>query len=155
MPSAKQRVLIVEARFYEDITDELVKGATAVLEQNEYVYERISVPGVFEIPAAMRYAIRSMEVRAASKRYAGFVTLGCVIRGETDHYDHVCREASRSLMDLSVHYSVAHGFGVLTVENGDQAWARANVDGKNFGGRAAEACLRMIELKKQFRLVPQ
>ena len=103
MPSAKQRVLIVEARFYEDITDELVKGATAVLEQNEYVYERISVPGVFEIPAAMRYAIRSMEVRAASKRYAGFVTLGCVIRGETDHYDHVCREASRSLMDLSVH----------------------------------------------------
>ncbi len=155
MPSAKQRVLIIEARFYDDITDELIKGATTALEEQGYDYERIAVPGVFEIPSAMRYAIRAMEVRSASKRYAGFVTLGCVIRGETDHYDHVCREASRSLMDLSVNYSVAHGFGVLTVENMDQAWARAKVDQKNFGGRAAEACMRMMELKKQFRLVPR
>lgn len=153
--SEPSQILIVEARFYEDIADEMAKGAIQVLENNGMAYERLAVPGTFEIPAAIRFAIRSMEFRAATSRYAGFVALGCVIRGETDHYDHICRETSRALMDLSTTYSVALGFGVLTCETYEQAWARAAVDQKNKGADAAEACLRMMEVKQSLRLVPR
>lgn len=146
-------VLIVEARFYEDIADEIARGAIAELEKAGVAYDRISVPGTFEIPAAMRFAIRSMEAHALSRNYGGFIALGCVIRGETDHYDHICRETSRALMDLSVEQGVALGFGVLTCENREQAWARAAVDQKNKGADAALACLRMMELRREFRLV--
>ena len=153
MENERPRILIVEARFYEDIADELARGALEVIEKAGFDYERIEVPGVFEVPGAVRYAIRAMEAKALTRPYAGFVTPGCVIRGETDHYDHVCRESSRAMMDLAINHSIAHGFGVLTVENRDQAWVRAKVDQKNHGGRAAQACLRMIELKRKFRLV--
>jgi 6,7-dimethyl-8-ribityllumazine synthase len=149
----KPCVLIVEARFYEDIADELAKGTIAELDKADVAYERISVPGTFEIPAAIRFAMRSMETHASSTTYAGFIALGCVIRGETDHYDHICRETSRSLMDLAVEHGAALGFGVLTCENREQAWARAAVDQKNKGADAANACLRMMELQRQFRLV--
>ena len=91
------RVLIVEARFYQDIADELVKGAAQVLEPAGFGYDRIEVPGVFELPAAIKYAVKAMEFHSAPVNYVGFIALGCVIRGETDHYDHICREASRSL----------------------------------------------------------
>lgn len=90
-------ILIVEARFYGDIADELAKGAIAALEEAGVPYERLAVPGVFETPAAVSLAIRSAEAHS----YAGFIVLGCVIRGETDHYEHICREASRALMDIS------------------------------------------------------
>jgi len=153
MENDRPRVLIVEARFYDDIADELARGAIEVLDKAGCDYERIEVPGVFEVPGAVRFAIKAMEAKAVSKPFAGFITLGCVIRGETDHYDHVCRESSRAMMDLALDYTIAHGFGVLTVENRDQAWVRAKVDQKNHGGRAAEACLRMMELKKRFHLV--
>ena len=149
------RVLIVEARFYEDIADELARGATAVLDQAGVDYDRISVPGAFEVPAVIRFALRSMEIQTAQNRYGGFISLGCVIRGETDHYDHICRESSRALMDLATSFSVALGFGILTCESRDQAWARAAVDGKNKGADAANACLRMMEIKKLLRLTPQ
>jgi 6,7-dimethyl-8-ribityllumazine synthase len=148
------RILIVEARFYEDFADELVKGATQVLEPAGLSYDRIEVPGVFEIPAAIKYAVKAMESGTAQLNYAGFIALGCVIRGETDHYDHICREASRTLMDLTMDHSIAFGFGVLTCENGEQARVRADSTGdKNVGGKAATACIRMIELQKKFRLV--
>lgn len=147
------RVLIVEARFYDDIADELVRGAIVELEKAGVPYERINVPGAFEIPAAIRFAIRSMEVHASGRGYSGFVALGCVIRGETSHYDYVCGESARALMDLSTNYSVALGYGILTVENREQAWARASLDQKNKGADAANACLRMMELKKEFRLL--
>lgn len=153
MNNQNATVLIVESPYYADVADELAKGVIAELDKAGVAYDRISVPGVFEIPAAVRFAIRSMEVKSASTRYAGFITLGCVIRGETDHYDHICREASRALMDMSTHYSVAHGFGVLTCETHEQAMERARVDRKNKGKDAALACLRMMELKEQFRLV--
>ena len=146
-------ILIVEARFYDDIADELARGAIAELDKAGIAYERVSVPGTFEIPAAIRFALRSMEAHALSRNYAGFIALGCVIRGETDHYDHICRETSRALMDLSVNAGIALGFGVLTCENRDQAWARAAVDQKNKGADAAIACLRMMELQREFRLV--
>lgn len=150
------RLLIVEARFYTDIADQLAEGAIAAIEKAGCAHQRIAVPGVFEVPAAIRFAIRSMEVRATSQRYAGFVALGCVIRGETDHYDHICRESSRALMDLAVNHSVALGFGILTCDTDEQAYARCAPKGEhNVGGRAAEACLRMMALKQDMHLVPR
>ena len=148
----KPCVLIVEARFYGDIADQLVKGASAVMDEAGIGYERMVVPGVFEAPAAVRFAIRAMETHSATRNYAGFIALGAVIRGETDHYDHICREASRALMDISVQQSVALGFGILTCENKEQADQRADVARGNKGADAAEACLRMKELKKDLRL---
>ncbi len=148
-----QNILVIDSRFYEDISDQLCKGAIAVLDREGAPYETISVPGTFEIPAAVRFAIRSMEVRSAVSGYAGFIVLGCVIRGETDHYEHISRQTCRALMDLSVNYSIAMGFGILTCENREQAMDRAAVDRMNKGADAANACLRMIELKKTLRLV--
>ncbi len=146
------RVLIVEGRFYEDIADELAKGAIQALDDAGVSHERLAVPGAFELPAAIRYAIHSMEVGSASVRYSGFIALGCVIRGDTTHYDYVCRESARALMDLTTTYSIALGYGVLTCETRDQAWARAAVEQKNKGGDVARACLRMMEVKKHLRL---
>ena len=136
-------IMIVEARFYEDIADELVKGAIAALEAGGATYERHAVPGCFEIPAAIAFAERS------SKEIDGFVALGCVIRGETSHYDYVCSESARGLQDLAVGHHLAIGYGILTVENRDQAWARAAVDKGNKGRVAAEAALRMVALKRE------
>lgn len=153
MTAEKPRVLIVEARFYEDISDELSKGVIAVLDKAGVGYKRIEVPGTFEVPAAIRFAIRAMENDASAEKYDGFIALGCVIRGETDHYDHICREASRALMNMSLDHCAAMGFGILTCENRGQAWARAAVDRKNKGADAANACLRMMELKDDFKLV--
>ncbi|MEK9724109.1 MAG: 6,7-dimethyl-8-ribityllumazine synthase [Rhodospirillaceae bacterium] len=147
------RILIAEARFYPEIADQLVAGAVAVLDKAGFDHERLEVPGVFELPAAIRMALKSMEYHSGSSTYAGFMAFGCVIRGETDHYDHVCREASRALMDLSTQYAIALGFGVLTCENRAQAEYRADVNGKNKGGEAAEACLRMMDVKRHFRLI--
>ena len=149
----RQSILIVEARFYSDIADQLVAGAISALDGAEFEHERLKVPGVFELPAAICMALRSMECHSNSSPYAGFIAFGCVIRGETDHYDHVCRESSRALMDLATKNAIALGFGILTCEDRAQAESRAAVDGKNKGGEAAEACLRMIEVKRHFRLI--
>jgi 6,7-dimethyl-8-ribityllumazine synthase len=135
-------ILIVEARFYDDIADELVRGAEAALKQAGASWERLSVPGAFEIPVAIRMAI-------ARGGFDGYIALGCVIRGETTHYDYVCGESARALQDIAVDHQVPLGYGILTVENGDQAWARAGVDRKNKGGDAAAACLAMLAVKKR------
>src|SRR3954453_5846126 len=145
-------ILIVEARFYEDIADELVRGAIIELEQAGATYDRIAVPGAFEIPAAINFAIQAAEAGGTARRYDGYVALGCVIRGETTHYDYVCIESARGLQDLALRYSAAIGYGILTVENDDQAWARAKVDQKNKGGAVASACLDMVRLKRHFGL---
>lgn len=146
------RILIIEARFYDDIADHLVKGAVQELTAHGYGYKRIIVPGVLEIPAVLRFAVRSMELRATDMRFAGYVVLGCAIRGETDHYDHVAREAMTGVQRLVLDYSLAVGNGILTVNNRDQAMARARVDAKNLGGKSAKACLRMIDIKKEMGL---
>ncbi len=148
-------VLIVEARFYDDIADELAKGAIAALEAAGATYDRLEVPGAFELPAAIRMNIKAMELVGGRKRYDGYVALGCVIRGETSHYDYVCGECARGLMDLTLQYSLAIGFGVLTVENRDQAWARAATDQLDKGGTVAKAALRMIEVKREFGYFPR
>lgn len=148
-------LLIIEARYYERISDELARGAVAALEAAGATYDRLAVPGAFEIPAAIRMNIKAMELVGGRRRYDGYVALGCVIRGETSHYDYVCGECARGLMDLTLEFSVAMGFGVLTVENEAQAWARASVDQSNKGGVVADAALRMIEVKREFGYFPR
>ena len=147
-------VLIVEARFYEKVADELAKGAIAALAAAGATYERLEVPGAFELPAAIRMNIKAMELGNGCRYYDGYIALGCVIRGETSHYDHVCGECARGLMDLSLEFSLAIGFGVLTVENQEQAWARASIDQLDKGRAVANAALRMIEVKREFGCIP-
>ena len=148
-------IMVVEARFYGDVADELVNSAIAELDGAGASYERFQVPGAFEIPAAIRYAIRSMEFFTARRRFDGYIALGCVIRGETSHYDYVCQESARALQGLAMEYTLALGYGILTCENLDQALVRARRDGKDRGGHAARACLGMIELKRRFHLFPR
>jgi 6,7-dimethyl-8-ribityllumazine synthase len=140
-------VLIVESPYYEHIADGLAKGAIAVLEKAGAAYDRVSVPGALEIPGAI--ALAENAAVEGAKAYDGYVALGCVIRGETTHYEIVSGESARALMDLTVYDGVVIGNGILTVENGDQAWARANPDDKDKGGGAAEAALAMIELRRK------
>jgi 6,7-dimethyl-8-ribityllumazine synthase len=149
------RILIVESRFYEDITDGLVKGAVRELTAQGAGYKRVIVPGILEIPAAIRYAIRAMELRATDERFGGYIALGCAIKGETDHYDHVCREAIAGVQKLALDYTLALGNGILTVRNRQQAMERCAPEKRNFGGQAARACLRMIELKRELSLIPK
>jgi 6,7-dimethyl-8-ribityllumazine synthase len=151
----KPHILIIEARFYEEISDALAKGAVAALKAAGVTYDRLAVPGAFEIPAAIRMAIRAMHFHPHRRRYDGYVALGCVIRGETTHYDYVCQESARGLQDLALEYTLALGYGILTVENEAQAWERARIDRKDKGGDAARACLAMIEAKRKFGLFPR
>jgi 6,7-dimethyl-8-ribityllumazine synthase len=135
------RVLLVEARFYPEISDALYAGAMKVLAAAAASTDRVSVPGALEIPAA---------IRAAAARYDGFVALGCVIRGETYHFEIVSNESARGLMDLMTHDGLCIGNGILTVENEQQAMERARPDGLDKGGDAARACLALVQLKQRF-----
>ena len=148
-------VLIVEARFYEDIADRMMDSVLEEIEAAGATYERFQVPGTFELPGAIKMAIRSMDFFSARRRFDGYIALGCVIRGETTHYDYVCQESARGLNDLILQYSIALGYGVLTCENKDQALARASRDKHDRGGAAARACLAMIDIKRQFNLFPR
>jgi 6,7-dimethyl-8-ribityllumazine synthase len=149
----RPRILIVEARFYEDIADELKRGAAAALEREGADHESIAVPGAFEIPTAVHMAHRAALEGKLTPRYDGYVALGCVIRGETSHYDYVCGESARKLQDLACDHQLALGYGIITCESRDQAWARAAVEQKDKGGAAARACLRMLGLRHAFGLV--
>jgi 6,7-dimethyl-8-ribityllumazine synthase len=139
-------ILIVEARFYEELADDLVRGAIAALQEAGATFDRLDVPGVFEVPAAVHMAA-SLAGDAPAGVYDGFIALGCVIRGETDHYDHICREASRALMDVT-NAGIPVGFGILTCGTYEQAKERADVGRKNKGAEAARACLRMIAVRR-------
>ena len=138
-------ILLVEAPFYRHITEALRQGAERALAAAGATFEAVSVPGAFEVPGAIALAARS------SSRFDGFVALACVIRGETTHYDHICTEASRALQDLAVRDGLAIGFGVLTCETEAQALVRASPEGRDQGGRAVNACLAMVELKRRFQ----
>lgn len=129
-------LLIVEARFYAELTEELVKGAIRAIEAAGSTYERLAVPGALEVPGAIVKAERTA-------RYDGYVALGVVLRGETTHYDIVAGQSARALMDLTLK-GLSIGNGILTCETADQAWARARVEAMNKGGGAAEAALEMI-----------
>jgi 6,7-dimethyl-8-ribityllumazine synthase len=136
-------ILIVEARFYNEIADAALAGAGAVLEAAGATHERITVPGALEIPAAVALA-------DGTGRFDGYVALGCVIRGETYHFEVVAGESARGLMALSLD-GLAIGNGILTVENEAQAWARARASEKDKGGEAAKACLAMLALRTSFQ----
>ena len=145
----RRHFLIIDARFYPKISDALVEGATAELARREATFERISVPGVLEIPGALSMALKA---QGSERRFSGYVLLGCVIRGETTHYDIVAGESARAIMSLAVDMAVAVGNGILTVENEAQAWARARVGEKNKGGGAAAAAFEMAQLRETLRL---
>ena len=153
--SDQPHIMIALSRYYEEVADQLLAGALAVLEEIGASYELYEVPGAFEIPAAMATAMRSPEFSGGRRRFDGYIALGCVIRGETTHYDYVCGECARGLQDLAVRHCLALGFGVLTTENMDQAMARADVNRGNKGADAANACLRMVEFKREFRMFPR
>lgn len=143
MAADRPRVLLIAAPFYEDITEQLIEGARAECEAQGADVEVVEIPGAFEIPGVIALA------EAGSKPFDAYVGLGCVIRGETSHYDYVCGESARGLMDLSLK-GVCIGYGILTVENIKQARVRAHVDQKNKGKDAVEAALAMLKLKRQF-----
>ena len=142
------RILIVEGRFYSDLSDELLSGATSAIEAFGAEYDVISVPGALEIPAVIALAEEGGH-RPAGIRYDGYVALGCVIRGETYHFEIVSNESSRGLMDLAVGKRLAIGNGILTVEDEQQAWARARISEGDKGGGAARACLEVLSLKRR------
>ena len=139
------RILIVESRYYADIADALIDGAKREIVKNGAKVDSIVVPGAFEIPGAI-----AMAAGKKGKRYDGYVALGCVIRGETTHYDYVCGESARGLMDLAVQKKLAIGYGIVTVENIEQARARAFTDRGDKGGDAAHACLAMVALGRRW-----
>jgi 6,7-dimethyl-8-ribityllumazine synthase len=140
------RMLIVEARFYDEISNALLRGARGVLDEAGVEYDSISVPGSLEIPAAIAFAVEAARNRR--RPYDGVVALGCVIRGETYHFELVSNESARGLMDLAVQQHIALGNGILTVENEAQAKARAGGEQGNKGADAARAALAMAQLKR-------
>jgi 6,7-dimethyl-8-ribityllumazine synthase len=141
------RVLIVEARFYDDIADALLAGATKALKEARAEFDCVSVPGSLEIPTAIAIALDAAQRRR--RPYDGVVALGCVIRGDTIHFEIVSQQSARGLMDLSVARKVPIGNGIVTVDTEAQAWARARVAEQDKGGDAARAALTLIGLKRQ------
>lgn len=146
-PVPGARILVVEARFYDDLADELVRGTLEVIAAAQATAEVLTVDGALEIPATVAIALEAAE--RAGRPFDAVVALGCVIRGETGHYDIVAGESARALMDLSVQRRIPLGNGILTVENESQAWTRARVSELNKGGGAAEAALAVLRIKKK------
>ncbi|KEQ03319.1 6,7-dimethyl-8-ribityllumazine synthase [Pseudorhizobium pelagicum] len=144
---SKPHLLIVEARFYDDMADALLDGATFALKEAGATYDVVTVPGALEIPPAIAMALDAAENDGT--HYDGFVALGMVIRGETYHFDIVANESSRALMDLAVSESLSIGNGIMTVEDEAQAWARVRRTEKDKGGFAARAALTMIALREK------
>ena len=141
------RILIVEARFYHEIADALFAGARRALDAEGVAFDRISVPGSLEIPAAIAIALDAAERK--ERPYEAVVALGCVIRGETLHFDIVAIQSARALMDLAVARRLPVGNGILTVDNEAQAWLRAKPDAGDKGGDAARAALAMLRIKRR------
>jgi len=139
------KILVIEARFYEDYSDMLLEGALDALQAAKAQITKVTVPGALEIPHVISMA------EAAGSGFDGYVALGCVIRGETTHYDYVCGESARAIMDLAVNQQLAIGNGIITVEDDKQAEARANKTKKDKGGFAANACLKMIKIRSELK----
>ena len=132
-----KKILIVSANYYKDISTSLNLGAINFLKENNVNFEIINSPGSFEIPYIINSNIKS---------YDGFIALGCIIRGETYHFEIISNECSRKIMDLSISANKPIGFGILTCENKDQAYQRADINAGNKGKEAAKACLDLLKL---------
>ena len=146
------RVLIIESRYYETIAGPLLAGALGEIEAAGAVSERVVVPGALEIPLALAQAVKAGLIPgdAARAKYDGCVALGCVIRGETSHYDTVCNNANHWLMELAVRHAIPLGNAILTVETEEQAMVRAAGAQGGKGADAVRACLALVEHKRRF-----
>jgi len=144
------RILIVEARFYDELADALLEGAKATLKAHGAEFDVVTVPGALEVPPTIAMAEEAGRFPTAP-RYDGYVALGCVIRGETYHFEIVSDQSAAGIMALGVK-GVAIGNGILTTEDEDQAWARARISEGDKGGGAARACLDLIALRKRLRV---
>lgn len=151
--TAGARVLIIEARYYEAISQELLDGALAELDAAGASYERVTVPGALEIPLALAQAVSAglIPAGAARGRFDGCIALGCVIRGETTHYDTVCENANHWLMDIAVRHAIPLGNAILTVENERQALERARGGRKGKGADAVRACLTLVGVARSLQ----
>jgi 6,7-dimethyl-8-ribityllumazine synthase len=145
--AAGARLLVVEARYYEEVSEALWQGAKAALDQARVIYERVEVPGALEIPQAIVIAVDAAALKG--RPYEGIVALGCVIRGETSHYDIVANESAHGLMDIAVHNALPIGNGILTVDTQAQALARAGGDKLDKGGDAVRAALSLIAIRRR------
>jgi len=148
-------ITIVEAPFYPDIAALQMQAVKEVLARVNASFEILTVPGALEIPAAIAFSIRSLDFDPVRRRSEGFIALGCIIKGGTHHDEIVSFESARGLQDLAVRYALAIGNGILTCNTMEQALERADPARENRPGAAAEACLRMVELKHKFRLLPK
>jgi 6,7-dimethyl-8-ribityllumazine synthase len=144
MTTKPPHLLFVEAQFYPHISALLHAGAERAAQAAGATFEAVPVPGSFELPGAI-----ALAAAHAPGRFDGYVALGCVIRGETSHYDHVCTEAARGLQQLALS-GLAVGFGIATCENEAQALARTSPEGRDMGGKAVQACLAMVAVKRRF-----
>lgn len=142
VPGPAPRILLIRAPYYREIVDGMTDAAVSLLGAANATIEMIDVSGAFELPQGLRIALRGRE------RFDGFVALGCVVRGETDHYDFICTAAMNGLMQVAVQYGIALGAALLTVDTIAQAHARSSETGSNKGAEAASACLRQIALAR-------
>ncbi|NFV79918.1 6,7-dimethyl-8-ribityllumazine synthase [Magnetospirillum aberrantis] len=149
---SEPRVLIIEARFYDHLADMLLAGAVQTLETAGVAWDKVTLPGILELPAALEMFAAAQELGTADIRYDGFVLLGTAIRGESDHYHHVSTACVNGCSEVATRRHLAVGSGVLTVHNETQALNRADPARKNLGGQAARACLRMLDLKRTLKL---
>lgn len=140
------RILVVEARYYDAIADTLLSGVRRALEEAGASHDLVTVPGALEIPTALAIALDAAAARR--KPYDGAVALGCVIRGDTIHFEIVSEQSARGVMDVSIARRIPIGNGILTVNNEDQANVRANLDEGDKGGEAARAMLTLVQLKR-------
>ena len=148
VPGAPPVLLVVRAPYYRDIIDGMTWGATRILEQAGAAHEMLDVAGSFELAQAIGIVVRSTQ------KFDGFVALGCIVRGGTDHYDHICRETMAGLMQVALQHGIALGSGVLTVHSIEQAAVRSGRDGFNKGAEAAVAALLQIATARRFGVVP-
>tara|TARA_Y100000590_G_C15733321_1_gene1017806 strand:- start:176 stop:595 length:420 start_codon:yes stop_codon:yes gene_type:complete len=137
-----QKILIVASTYYKDISDNLIKGSTEILEKNNINYDILYTKGAFEIPFLINQNLKS------NNSYDGFITLGCIIRGETIHFELIANEVTRKIMDLSTSFNKPIGFGILTCENLNQAIERSHPDKKNKGAEAVIACIDLLNYKR-------
>ena len=146
------RFLIIEAPYYDDIAAALIEGALAEFDEAGASYDRIEVPGALEVPQALGVAVKAglMTTPEAKAKYSGAIVLGCVIRGETSHYDIVCNNANHWMMELAMTHRIPLGNAILTVDTHEQAMVRASGRRKGKGADAARACLRLVQLTNEF-----
>lgn len=149
VPGPPVRILLIQAPYYDEIVGGMRQGVERVVAEAGGLLDIVDVAGAFELPAALRMALDADD---EEPRWDGFVLLGCVVRGETDHYDHICREACSGVMNISTDTGAAIGFGLLTVHSIEQAIARSRQDGHNKGAEAAQAALMQVGLRRRWGL---